>query len=236
VSIANEAAQGRATDYELHVDNQITITQERMDAIAEQYAQAMADADYTKAAQLQKDSNRLGGQLAVFERDKAVAKQNRERRQARPAQPAQPAAQQPAAVADPREAVIAGRSPRTQVFLRKHPELMRVDGTFKRAAIEAHESALDEGFPLDSDAYFEHIEKMIKPTSPAAEAAQQNGQPSYAAPVTRGATPGTSPLAPGTFRMSRHQQELARDAGVTDAEWANAYLKSVKEGKVTPFN
>jgi hypothetical protein len=199
----------------------------------------MSDGDFKTAAEINKKIGRVGGQLAISEREKLALQQQREqqtrqpRQQQRRQQP--PPRQQPT---DPIERAIQGRTEPTKKFLREHPELIRGDGTLKGIAVQAHERALDEGHVVDSEAYFRHIEQTLG-AGKAPNMASENGAapraPGYAAPVTRGPAPGSDNLAPGTFRMTPKMRRLAEEQGVTPQEWATNYIKLLKEGRITPI-
>ena len=64
--------------YELYNENQIKATQDKMEALAAQAEQAMQDGDFKRAQTINLQIGRLGGSLAVLERDQAVLAQQRE--------------------------------------------------------------------------------------------------------------------------------------------------------------
>lgn len=248
VQYAREADQRSGTNYEAHVDTQIQAMTEQMDTLASQAEAALGDGDFKTVAEINKRLGRIGGTLAIAEREKLAIQQQREQQTRRPQQPQQPAQPQPQPQAQPTtplERAIQGRSEPTKSFLRKHPELVRGDGTLKASAIQAHEKALDEGFPVDSDGYFRHIESLIgggdAVSNVNGNGAQPSGQPAqpvipgYSAPVARGPGPGSDSLAPGTFRMTPKMRRLAEEQGVSPQEWANNYVRLVKEGRMTPI-
>lgn len=141
------------------------------------------------------------------------------------------------------------RSEPTKQFLRKHPELVRSDGSLKRAAIDAHERALDSDLMVDTPQYFEFIEKSLSGPQGTAREAQPQTQstqhrqqqtvpaaaPQFAAPVTRGGPPGPGQFSDGQFRMTANQRRLAAEQGVTNEEWASNYVRLLKAGKITPI-
>jgi hypothetical protein len=244
VSFAQEAERRGVSTYELYNENQIKATQDKMEALAAQAEQAMQDGDFKRASTFNLQIGRLGGALAVLERDQAVLAQQREqqgqRQQPQP-QPQQPRQQQPQAPADPFERALVGRSEATKQFLRKHPELVRGDGTLKRAVIDAHDRALDEGFQIDTPGYFEYVEKSLMAQVPRGD----GGGPSvpatrsqgYSAPVTRNGGPGNSGggASGGNFVMTPKMRRLANEQGVPEREWAQNYVKLLAEGRITPI-
>jgi len=238
---AQEAERRGVSAYELYADNQIQGIQDQMDALAAQQEGAFGDADWKTVSEINKRLNRLGGQLAIAERDKAVATQARER--AKQQQQQQPRTQQPSQPlpTDPLERAIMGRSDRTKAFIRQHPELVRGDGSLKRVAMEAHERALDDGHAVDSEGYFRHIEATLASSKAPAQAPQEpaaaapRAEPSYAAPASRSAPPIPGMRPDGNFQLTPKMRQLAADAGVTPQEWAANYVRLVKEGRMTPI-
>ena len=233
---AREAEQRGVSSYELYNENQIKATQDKMESLAGQAEQAMQDGDFKRASTINLQIGRLGGALAVLERDQAVLAQQREQQQQpRVPQQQQPAAQ-PAAASSPLERAIASRTEPTKAFLRKHPDLVRGDGSLKRTAIDAHERALDDGHAVDTPAYFDYIERSLQaqvPTSGGgrAPAASQG----YAAPVARNSAPTASGgySGNGTFTMTPKMRRLAAEQGVSDTEWARNYVRLLAEGRIT---
>jgi len=178
----------------------------------------------------------------VLERDYAILKQQREQMASQPQprqqqpQPQQPQPQQPQLPADPFERAIHGRTEQTKNFLRKHPDLVRSDGTLKNSAVQAHERALDDGHRPDTPGYFEYIEKALNMPQTAGQPTPVRGQaPSIAAPVARGGAPGGAGGGNGTFTMTPKMRRLAEEQGVTPQEWAKNYVRLLAEGRITPI-
>lgn len=238
IAIAQAAEARGMSTYELYNENQIKAVQDKMESLAAAAEQAMQDGDFKRASTLNLQIGRLGGNLAVLERDQAVLQQQREQMGRQPAQPQprqQQPAQRPAAPSDPFERAIANRTPATQEFLRKHKELVRSDGTLKASAIAAHERARDEGFEVDTPGYFEYIERSLAAQIPAG--ANGNGsRQHFSAPVDRGAGGGPgSPTGPRTFTMTAKMRRLAAEQGVPEKEWAQNYVRLLNEGRITPI-
>lgn len=239
VVFAQEAERRGVSTYELYNENQIKANQDRMVALANGAEQAMSDGDFKRASALNLELGRVGGQLAVLERDQSILAQQREQQEQRAAAPQRqaPPQQQPQrqqVPADPLERAIMGRTEPTKQFLRKHPEIVRDDGTFKRYAIEAHERARDAGYAVDTPGYFDYIERSI----PQGEGQPvPRGAPTTAAPVARNGGPGGSggSAASGTFTMTPKMRRLADEQGVTPQEWAKNYVRLLNEGRITPI-
>lgn len=245
VALAREAERRGVSTYELYNENQIKAAQDRMEALAAQGEQAMQDGDFKRAQTLNLQIGRLGGTLAVLERDQAVLAQQREQgeqqrqRPQQPAQPQQPRQAQPQAPTDPLERAIMGRSEATKSFIRKHPEIVRGDGTLKRNVIDAHDRALDEGYQVDTPGYFEYVEKSMVAQVPGGGGG--GGPPvrsqQFSAPVTRNGGPGNSGggAGGGNFVMTPKMRRLAMEQGVPEKEWAQNYVKLLAEGRITPI-
>jgi len=147
---------------------------------------------------------------------------------------AAPARAQPT---DPIERAIQDRSEPTKNFIRKHPEIVRGDGTLKRNALDAHERALDEGFQVDTPGYFEYIERSLVAQQP-----HQNGgnpppsrAPTMAAPVARGGGPSGSGGGGNMFTATPKMRRLAEEQGVPIGEWVRNYVRLLNEGRITPI-
>lgn len=243
VYFAQEAERRGVSTYELYNENQIKATQDQMESLAGQSEQAMQDGDFKRATTLNLKIGRLGGSLAVLERDQAVLVQQREQmqREARQPQQRQPQPQQPRqqqVPADPLERAIMNRTDPTKEFLRKHPDLVRGDGTLKASAVAAHERARDEGYQVDTPAYFDFIEKSLQAQIPGGGGnPPPRGAPTMAAPVARGASPGGGGgySGNGSFTMSPKMRRLAAEQGVPEKEWAQNYVRLLAEGRITPI-
>jgi hypothetical protein len=235
VRYAQEAEQRGGNNYEAYVDSQIHGMVGEMDNLTAHAEVAMNEGDFKTAAAINKQLGRIGGALAIAEREKQALQQQRQQPQQPRQQPQQPQPQRQVPT-DPVERAIANRTPATQAFLRKHPDLIRGDGTLKKAAIDAHERARDAGFEVDTEGYFRHIESLLGGNG---QTPSENGSasriPGYSAPVTRGPAPGGDNLAPGTFRLTPKMRRLADEQGVTPTEWATNYVKLLKEGRITPI-
>jgi hypothetical protein len=233
---AQEAEQRGGNNYEAYVDSQIQGMAGEMDNLAAQAEVAMNEGDFKTAAAINKQLGRIGGTLAIAEREKIALQQQRQQ----PQQPRQqPQQQQPQrqVPTDPVERAIANRTPATQAFLRKHTELIRGDGTLKKIAIDAHEKALDAGHAVDTEGYFRYVESTLggNGQAPSENGAAAPRIPGYSAPVARGPAPGGDSLSPGTFRLTPKMRRLAEEQGVTPTEWATNYVKLLKEGRITPI-
>jgi hypothetical protein len=98
----------------------------------------------------------------------------------------------------------------------------------------AHESAVDHGYAPDSDAYFQFVENRM--------GISESRQQPASAPVQRKASPPAAPVSrsgngtgsrPNVVRLSSEQQEMAKNLGMTNAEYAAQVVALRKEGKLT---
>lgn len=121
-------------------------------------------------------------------------KQSAQRQTTQQQQPRQQPRQAPS---DPVEATAANLSPKSAAWIRSHPECV-TDPKMNARMLAAHHSALADGIAVDSEEYFEAIEKGIKPVSrradpesePGKKAAGDGRRPSSAAASAAGAGGG----------------------------------------------
>src|SRR5215472_8822975 len=150
VAFAQEAERRGVSTFELFTEHQIASAQEQMDALTARQESAYNDGDWKTVSEINRRMSHLGGQLATLEDRKNVAAQERQRllaqqqyQQQYQQQLAQQQAQQqalaqrqqqqrPQLPTDPLERAIYGRTEATKQFLRKHPELIRRDGSLMR--------------------------------------------------------------------------------------------------------
>ena len=244
IAFAQEAERRGVSTYELYTENNIKAVQDKMESLAGQSEQAMQDGDFKRASALNLEIGRLGGNLAVLERDHAILVEQRQNAEAQARrgppqqQRQQPQQQQPQMPSDPFERALVGKSEPTKQFLRKHPDLVRGDGTIKRSALDAHERAKDEGYEPDTPGYFEYIERSIMAQTPSNGGnSPPRGAPTVAAPVARGGGGGggTVTRTPNEFVMTPKMRRLAEEQGVTPTEWARNYVRLLQEGRITPI-
>jgi hypothetical protein len=241
VAFAQEAERRGVSTYELYNENQIKAVQDKMVALSNGAEQAMVDGDFKRAQALNLEIGRLGGNLAVLERDQAILVQQRENADAQAQQRARqppPQPQRPAQPTDPLERALQGKTEAAKAFIRRHPDIVRSDGTIKRVALDAHERALDEGHQADSAGYFEYIERSIMAQQPQNGGGNPppRGAPTTAAPVARGSVAGGGGGGGGgTFVMTAKMRRLAEEQGVEPREWARNYVRLLAEGRITPI-
>lgn len=238
---AVQEAQSRGVSLqELQNETEMVRIQEQMDALERESVSLMDDGKFADAAQINRKMAKLGGELSYAEQRKTWLVQERERAQLQAQQAAAMAAQ------DPVETFISTRDPRLRDFLQTHRNLMRADGTVRKVALDAHESAMESGEGLYTPGYFAHIEKFVtdggtKRTNgeqePAVTTRQEQRRPmpapSVAAPVSRGAVGGSTGIqTDGTFVVTPRMRKVAAEQEIPITEWVQGYIKSVRDGRM----
>jgi len=223
------SAQNEAHDSNLSlVSNAIATVGQTNEILKANYREAMSVGDYDRASDIQVEMASNQAKLLQLEQGKQ-ALENQSRPQA--PQPYQ---------SDPVEALASQLSPRSANWLRAHPEFA-TDQRLYQKMLAAHNLAVADGHPVDSDDYFSEIEGTLRinrsesrsdhsdPTQQAAQVTQRRSAPP-AAPVSRsGTAPGTRP---NTVRLTAQQIEMAELMGMTPQQYAKNLLALQKEGKL----
>ena len=145
-----------------------------------------------------------------------------------------------AAPTDPVEALASQLTIRSAEWVRKHPEFVR-DAALNRKMVAAHNFAVAEGIPTDTDEYFSTIESMLK-IKPKDAVEQNQSDDDYSAKVVqrRDAAPAAAPPSRGApsnsrtnvVRLSAAQREMADMMGMKPEEYAKNLVALKKEGKI----
>ncbi|MBM7047569.1 hypothetical protein [Rhizobium lusitanum] len=137
---------------------------------------------------------------------------------------------------DPIEQYVTGMTATSASWVRSHPDMFLNDA--KRSyVIAAHHKAVESGISIDSDDYFDFIEKEmgLKPRNeqdPGIGARRTTAAP--AAPVSRGGSADApQPRGTNTIRLTAAQREIAALSGLTDAEYAKQLLAIQRENGTT---
>lgn len=132
-----------------------------LEAAEAAYARAFEAGDGMAAARAQRAMTQAAAQRTELVQARDSLKQAATKQATQ--QPRQQPRQQ--ASADPVEAVIAnsGMSPRSAAWLRAHPECV-TDKKLNARMMAAHNLALADDVEVDSDEYFDRIERGVKPT------------------------------------------------------------------------
>jgi hypothetical protein len=189
------------------------------------YAMALKNGDFTRAAEINGEMNETAAQLQQLNNGLDAMK-------------AKPKAQpQPQRSSDPVEAFAAQLTPRSADWVRAHPEFVK-DARLNRKMIAAHELAVADGHTPDTDGYFSAIEQTLK-------VGQQRAQPeedasASAAKVTqrRDAAPAAAPVSRGgssrsnVVRLTAAEREMAEMMGMKPEDYAKNKMALQKEGKL----
>lgn len=239
-AIAQQAQERGILSDEVVVETRMKAVDEQMESLTKMQGAAYSGGEWDAVADINRKMAALGGERAVLETKAEYLLNQRQQYLAQQQQrAAAPQQQQPQQPTDPFERALAGRTPRTQQFLRQHRDLVRPDGSLKRVAVEAHEQALDDGLRVDTDDYFRKIEELLGSDDGRTRAVKGNvakpkGPPTVAAGVSRGGSvPGQ--INGSEFVMSARMRELAQEQGVEPAEWASQYVRLIREGKIDPI-
>lgn len=222
-------AKNEAQDSNLHlVTNAIETVKQQTEILKSNYAAAMSSGDYERAAEIQQAMSGNSAKLLQLEQGK----------QALESMPKQQAPQ-PIGVTDPVEALASQLSPRSAAWIRKNPQFATDPRQYQKM-LAAHNLAVADGIPPDTDEYFDVVETTLRmrrsepvntddPMSDAAKPTQRRTPPP-AAPVSRsGGGPGSRP---NTVRLTSAEREMASMMGMTVEEYAKNKLALQKEGKL----
>jgi hypothetical protein len=222
------AAQGEVQDTSLHlVSNAIDTVRQNNNILKSNYREAMAMQDFDTAADIQAEMSANAARLLQLEQGK----------QALENQPRQPAPKP--YQADPVEALASQLSPRSADWVRRNPQYA-TDPRLYQKMIAAHNLAMADDIPADSDDYFDAIEDTLRmrrqdnsrdydAMADAAKPTQRRSAPP-AAPVSRSGGGGGS--KPNRVTLSAAEREMASMMGMTPEEYGRNKLTLQKEGKL----
>jgi len=188
------------------------------------YAMALKNGDFTKAAEINSEMNETAAQLQQLNNGLEAMK-------------AKPKAQpQPQRSSDPVEAFAAQLTPRSADWVRAHPEFVK-DARLNRKMIAAHELAVADGYTPDTDGYFSAIEQTLKvghraqpeedASASAAKVTQRRDAAPAAAPVSRGGSNRSN-----VVRLTAAEREMADMMGMKPEDYAKNKMALQKEGKL----
>ncbi len=190
------------------------------------YAAAMQEGDYARAA----DAQAAMAEAAARKASIGAHKANLEAR-GEPAAPQAP----PAAPDDSFEGKLARYTPRTQAFIRQHPEVLTDERTRLKAE-GLHSMALSEGYVPDTDAYFHYMEQNLggKPADKGANP----GRTGFAAPPARRGMMGAGRASDSmtVADMTPKMMQLAQESDMKPEEWLREYQSLVASGQMTPLS
>ena len=221
-------AKGEVQDTSLHlVSNAIDTVLQNNNILKANYREAMSMGDYDTAADIQSEMSSNAAKLLQLEQGK----------QALENQPRQPAPTP--YVADPVEALASQLSPRSADWVRRNPQFA-TDPRLYQKMLAAHNLAMADDIPADSDDYFAAIEDTLRirrqdnsgdydAMADAAKPTQRRSAPP-AAPVSRSGGGGGS--KPNRVTLTAAEREMASMMGMTPEEYGRNKLTLQKEGKL----
>jgi hypothetical protein len=221
-------AKGEVQDTSLHlVSNAIDTVIQNNNILKANYRDAMAMGDFDTAADIQSEMSSNAAKLLQLEQGK----------QALENQPRQPAPTP--YVADPVEALASQLSPRSADWVRRNPQFA-TDPRLYQKMLAAHNLAMADDIPADSDDYFAAIEDTLRirrqdnsddydAMADAAKPTQRRSAPP-AAPVSRSGGGGGS--KPNRVTLTAAEREMASMMGMTPEEYGRNKLTLQKEGKL----
>jgi hypothetical protein len=232
VQSANQA-QNRVQDGNLHLINSaIDKLKRESDFMKVAMRDSLAGADYDKAADIQEAMSINAAKLLQLQNGKSALEEKL----------TQAKAQASAPPTNPVEAVASTLSPRSAAWVRAHPQYI-TDQRMYQQMIGAHNEAVRRGVPLDSDEYFEAVEKHLGlrsvqnkddggedvVLSAASAPAKPKAAPS-AAPSSR--TASNSGGRAQVVRLTPEMKEMASIFGMTPEEYAKNMMDLKKSGKI----
>lgn len=207
------------------VSNAIQTLNRDNEILKANYAQAMKNGDFARAAEINDEISEAKAQLLQLQNGLEAMKSKPK---------VQP---QPPRSADPVEAFASQLTPRSADWVRSHPEFVR-DPKLNRKMIAAHELAVADGYIPDTDGYFEAIEQTLKVSPPKAQ--PEEDAYAAAAKVTqrRDAAPAAAPVSRGSstrsnvVRLTADEREMAEAMGMKPEDYARNKMALQKEGKL----
>ena len=229
-------AQQEVKTYQVQAqDNQLTafvnaIASFERDAemLERDYANTLAEGDYTKAAKIQRQMAQTESRLMQLAQGKEAVEErltyDRQMLQQQRQQPQPRFEEQPT---DPIEAQIqAVRSPTSQAWLRSHRDVL-ADPVKTKLMTAAHYEADALNIQPDTPEYFAHIENKVYGAEPVQQPVQQprQRQAMAAAPVSR--TNSAQTFRAGqqvTMTLTPAERQSARDMDMSDEEYLEGKL------------
>lgn len=214
----SDAQAARAEGFEGNkaaVANAITAKKSTLDGLEAEYRAAFDAGDSARLATIQRKMSEEAAELKTLESGHAALERDAPRRTAEGRQERQDGGRT-ADTDDPFEKYVRQFNPRSQDWLRKHPECV-TNGTKNAQIVAAHHEAINiEGYAPESDEYFDYLDQKMGYRGDRARRAvaadnpiddgdrqQRRSDPvRTSAAVSRGGGPSTS-------RVELSEQELA---------------------------
>ena len=207
------------------VVNAIDTVNRDIELLSQAHTYALQSGDFDRATKIQREMSANEAKLLQLNNG----------REAMENAPRQPEPQM--APADPVEAFAAQLSPRSADWVRRHPEFVR-DPRLNAKMIAAHNLAVADGIPTDSEEYFNAIEETLKVT-PKPVQAETDDQYAAKAVRRRDAAPAAAPANRGNqsassnvVRLTAQEREMAEMMGMKPEDYAKNKVALKKEGKM----
>ena len=207
------------------VVNAIDTVNRDIELLSQAHTYALQSGDFDRATKIQREMSANEAKLLQLNFG----------REAMENAPRQPEPQM--APADPVEAFAAQLSPRSADWVRRHPEFVR-DPRLNAKMIAAHNLAVADGIPTDSEEYFNAIEETLKVT-PKPVQAETDDQYAAKAVRRRDAAPAAAPANRGNqsassnvVRLTAQEREMAEMMGMKPEDYAKNKVALKKEGKM----
>ena len=219
-------ARGEVEETNLQlVVNAIDTVNRDIELLSQAHTYALQSGDFDRATKIQREMSA----------NEAKQLQLNNGREAMESAPRPPEPQLPPV--DTVEDFASRLSPRSADWVRKHPEFVR-DPRLNAKMIAAHNLAVADGIPTDTDDYFASIEETLKIGSRnvqtdtddqhAAKVVRRRDAAPAAAPANRGNQSASS----NVVRLSAAQREMAEMMGMKPEEYAKNMVALKKEGKI----
>ena len=207
------------------VVNAIDTVNRDNELLKQAHTHALQSGDFARATEIQSALSSNSAKLLQLENG----------RQAMENAPRQPEPQM--APLDPVEDFANRLSPRSADWVRKHPEFVR-DRRLNAKMIAAHNLAVADGIPTDTDEYFDAIEETLKVTPKPVQAetddqyAAKTVRRRDAAPAAAPANRGGQSASSNVVRLSAQEREMAEMMGMKPEDYAKNKVALKKEGKI----
>lgn len=204
------------------VINAIDTVNRDIELLSQAHTYALQSGDFDRATKIQREMSANEAKLLQLNNGKEAMENA----------PRQPEPQM--APADPVEDFAGRLSPRSADWVRKHPEFVR-DPRLNAKMIAAHNLAVADGIPTDTDEYFAAIEETLKVTPKndtddqyAAKVVRRRDAAPAAAPANRGGQSASS----NVVRLTAQEREMAEMMGMKPEDYAKHKVALKKEGKM----
>lgn len=217
------------------VSNALEAFTRQRDAAKRDLQRALENGEFDKASEAQSQLAECAAQIVNLQAAKDNFAQQRPAAEGRVDQPRIEQTNQRAA--DPFEQYVSQLSPKSQAWVRQHPECVTVRSKNMRM-LAAHAEAVEElRLPPESPEYFRHVESRLgyrqaaQDDDDTIEVAPQRAapqRPAMSAPVSREA-PNSLPRNARSVKLTPAQQEAAKISGMSNEQYASQLLDLDRE-------